>query len=86
VEKGSNRERSTLEHPGSEYGVILNDPRLRGALVDEAERSARSADKPRASARIRFWVAHALQLLALRIEPRVARGSETGSHLPVFVE
>jgi hypothetical protein len=75
-----------LEHLGSEYGVIVNDPRLRVALMDEAGRSVRSADKPRASARIRVRIAHALHVLALRIEPRVERGNDVGASRPVFVD
>jgi hypothetical protein len=67
--------------------VIVNVPRLRRALIDEAGRSARSADKSRASAqRVRARVAHALHMLAVCIEPRVTLGNEVGASRPVFVD
>jgi len=76
-----------VQHLGSEYGVILNDPKLRGGLIAEAERSQqRPADKPRASMRLRLRLAHTLRALAIRIEPRFPKGSEAGSSQPVFAE
>ena len=63
-----------MEHLGSHYGVILNDPKLRAGLVAEAEQSQQSAEKMRASLRLlRFQLAGVLRALAIRIE--TARGA-----------
>jgi hypothetical protein len=73
-------------HIGTEFGVMLNDPQLRNGLIAEAERSEQSAQKLRASLRLRFGLAHVLRALAVRLEPRVPHVSETAPSRPVFAE
>jgi len=75
-----------VEHLGSHYGVILNDPKLRAGLIADAEESQRAAEKMRASMRLRFQVAGVLRALAIRIEPHRARTGETNSSQPAFAE
>jgi hypothetical protein len=75
-----------MEHFGSHYAVILNDPKLRAAAVAEAEQSQLSVEKMRASLRLRFRLAGVLRALAIRVEPRRAHSSEPGTPQPVFAE
>jgi hypothetical protein len=75
-----------VEHFGSHYGVILNDPELRAGLIADGERSQRSAAKLRASLRLRFQLAGVLRALAIRIEPQLASTRETSGSQPLFVE
>jgi hypothetical protein len=70
-----------MEHLGSHYAVILNDPKLRAGLIADAEESQRSVERLRAGMRMRLRLAGVLRALAIRIEPQAARRSE-----PVFVE
>ena len=75
-----------MEHLGTTFAIILNDPQLRKGLIADAERSQRSAAKLRASIRLRFQLAGVLRALAIRIEPQLTRRGETGAVRPVFVE
>jgi hypothetical protein len=75
-----------VEHLGTAYAIILNDPQLRKGLIADAERSQRSAANLRASMRLRFQLAGVLRALAIRIEPQLARVSDTPLVQPVFVE
>jgi hypothetical protein len=74
-----------MNHLGSEYIVILNDPQLRDALITEAADSARSTEKSRAS-RLRLRLADALRALATCIEPRVPLVRNTQRRQPLFNE
>jgi hypothetical protein len=74
-----------VEHIGSEFGIILNNPELRDGFVAEAERAQR-AQQARVQLRVRL--ANALHALAIRIEPHVAQGSEPAPSpsQPVFAD
>jgi hypothetical protein len=72
-----------VEDLGAYYLIVLNDPQLRRGLIADAERSA---TKPHASSRLRVRLAHALEALAIRIQPRVPRATELSSRQPIFVE
>jgi hypothetical protein len=74
-----------VELLGSEFGVIINDPELRGGFVAEAERSRRSANRARGGgARLRLRLANALRALAILVEPRTAEPRE--ANRPAFAE
>ena len=73
-----------MEHLGSHYGVILNDPELRTRLIADAERSQRSAARLRASVRLRLQLAGVLRKLAERLGPQQTRRRETSSSQPLF--
>jgi hypothetical protein len=70
-----------MEDIGSAYAILLNNPQLRAGLIAEAERSQRHSKKSGASLRLRFGLAHVLQALAVRIQPKESSPSQ-----PVFVE
>ena len=69
-----------MEDIGAYYLIVLNDPKLRRAVIADAERSAMKAQT---SWRLRVRLANALSALAVRIQPRA---TETTSQQPVFVE
>jgi len=58
-----------MEHVGTEYLIILNDPQLRQGLIRDADRSRRSDQTARSQQVLRRWLAHSLNGLALRLEP-----------------
>lgn len=58
-----------MEHLGATYGVILNDPELRQALIHDADRSRRSSLATQGSHRLRQLFALALHGLASRVDP-----------------
>jgi hypothetical protein len=58
-----------MEHFGSEYTVILNDPQLREGLIRDAHRSRRSGRRANRSHVLRVWFAHVLHGLASRVDP-----------------
>lgn len=55
-----------MEPPGSEYAVLLHDPKLRDALI---EHKGDSVSEPTISVRFRLHVAQVLRELARHIEP-----------------
>ena len=58
-----------MEHVGSEYIVILNDPELREGLVRDANRSRRLGHGAIGSHPFRRWFAPALHGLAYSVDP-----------------
>ena len=59
-----------MEPVGSHYAVILHDPELRRAVVNQAERRSSAHLSKAAAIDIRFKVAQALRNLASHIDPR----------------
>ena len=53
-----------MEHIGSEYIVMFNDPQLRQGLIREANRSRRSGLATNSTHALRQWFANALHGLA----------------------
>jgi hypothetical protein len=60
---------SHMEHVGSEYVIILNDPQLRQGLIRDANRSRRSNQTPSSRQVLRRWLACVLTGLGSRLEP-----------------
>jgi hypothetical protein len=58
-----------MEHIGSEYIVMFNDPQLRQGLIREANRSRRSGLATNSTHALRQWFANALHGLAARVDP-----------------
>jgi hypothetical protein len=58
-----------MEQLGATYGVILNDPELRQALIHDTVRSRRSSLTTEGSRRLRQLFALALLELASRVDP-----------------
>jgi hypothetical protein len=58
-----------MEHIGSEFIVVLNDPQLRQGLIRDAERSRRSGQGANGSHVLRRWFAQTLHGLASRVDP-----------------
>ncbi len=58
-----------MEHIGSEFIVILNDPQIRQGMLRDAERSPRSGQGVKGSHMLRRWFAQMLHGLAFRVHP-----------------
>ena len=61
-----------MEHVGSEYLIILNDPQLREGLIHDAERSHRFEQNASSRQVLWRWLACVLTGLAARVEPTSA--------------
>ena len=72
--------------PGSEYVIILNDPRLREGLVKMHERRSLSRQKPSGSLRLRLHVVHVLRGLASRVGRSAHAWNATGPSRPATIE
>jgi len=58
-----------MDHLGSEYAVIINDPHLRQGIIRDAGRSRRSGLGANSSQMLRRWLADALHELASCVDP-----------------